>query len=455
MGLGFFYIMYTARYLGAEGFGVLSFALAFTGMFGVFGDMGLSILTTREVARDKSLAGKYLGNIAVMKVVLVVITFGLIAIAINLLGYPEQTIKVVYLIALSIIFSAFTGMFNSVFQAFERMEYQSIGGILSSVLMLAGALIAISQGFSVVGFAAIYSIVSAVGLGYSFIVCLRKFVLPVIEINLGFWKILLKEALPFAITGISISIYIWIDTIMLSLLIGDEVVGWYNAAYKLVLMLLFIPVIVNNSIFPLMSQYYRLSKDSLRILFEKLFKIMMFIGLPLGMGTLFLADKIILLIYGDQFINSILALQILIWSMVLIFTRSPFERLLEASNKQATVTKIFIIGAIFNVAGNLILIPKYSYIGAGVATVFTDIIVLVFLVIATKNFGVLISKKELFGIVKIIFASVIMGIFIKYSLSLNVFIIIISATIIYIMSSIFLKSINKDDIVLIKSVFKK
>ena len=61
---GFFFVMYTARYLGAEGFGVLSFALAFTGIFGVFADLGLRQLTVREVARDKSLAGKYLGNIA-------------------------------------------------------------------------------------------------------------------------------------------------------------------------------------------------------------------------------------------------------------------------------------------------------------------------------------------------------------------------------------------------------
>jgi O-antigen/teichoic acid export membrane protein len=69
--LGLFFIMYTARYLGAEGLGILSFALAFTGIFGVFADLGLSTLTIREVARDKSLAGKYLGNVAVMKVILV------------------------------------------------------------------------------------------------------------------------------------------------------------------------------------------------------------------------------------------------------------------------------------------------------------------------------------------------------------------------------------------------
>lgn len=153
--------MYTARYLGAEGFGILSFALAFTGIFGVFSDLGLSTLTVREVARDKSLASKYLGNIAVMKVILVIITFGLIALSINLLGYPEQTIKVVYLVALSIIFSAFSGMFYSIFQAYEKMEYQSVGQILNSALMLSGALFAIKQGFSVVSFASIYSLVSA------------------------------------------------------------------------------------------------------------------------------------------------------------------------------------------------------------------------------------------------------------------------------------------------------
>ena len=132
--------MYTARYLGAAGFGILSFALAFTGIFGVFTDLGLQQLTIREVARDKSLASKYLGNIAVMKLILVIITFGLIALTINLLGYPEQTIKVVYLVALSIIFSAFSGMFYSIFQAYEKMEYQSVGQILSSALMLSGGL---------------------------------------------------------------------------------------------------------------------------------------------------------------------------------------------------------------------------------------------------------------------------------------------------------------------------
>ena len=50
--IGFFFIMYTARYLGAAGFGILSFALAFTGIFGVFSDLGLRQLTERDVASN-------------------------------------------------------------------------------------------------------------------------------------------------------------------------------------------------------------------------------------------------------------------------------------------------------------------------------------------------------------------------------------------------------------------
>ncbi len=93
--INFFFIMYVARYLGAGGFGILSFALALTSMFSVLIDVGLSPLTTREVARNKSLASKYLGNITVLKIFLAIIVFGLMALTVNLLGYPQPTLNVV------------------------------------------------------------------------------------------------------------------------------------------------------------------------------------------------------------------------------------------------------------------------------------------------------------------------------------------------------------------------
>ena len=84
--LGFFTTLYTARYLGVEGFGILSLALSLTGIFGVFTDLGLTTLTAREVSRDKSLANKYIANTFIIKILLALFTFGLIALVVYILG---------------------------------------------------------------------------------------------------------------------------------------------------------------------------------------------------------------------------------------------------------------------------------------------------------------------------------------------------------------------------------
>jgi len=453
--LGFFYVMYTARYLGAEGFGILSFALAFTGIFGVLTDLGLSPLTVREVARDKSLAKKYLKNISVMKAILVTITFALIAIVINLLGYPEQTIKVVYLISISVVFNSFTAMFYSIFRAFEKMEYQSLGQILSSVLMFSGVLFAISQGFSVVRFASIYFIASSIVFGCSFIICVWKFVKPEIEFDWNFWKPTIKEALPFGLTGISGMIYTYTDSIMLSLMQGDEIVGWYNAAYRLILILLFIPGIINSAIFPTMSKFYISSQNALKLMCEKYFKIMFIIGIPLGVGTTLLANKIILLIFGSEYRPSIIALQILIWTIVFTFAGAAFVKLFESINKQIIITKISGICVIINILLNLLLIPKFSYVGASVATVITEFILVGGIFIFAYKFGYGIeSKKVVKNISKVIIVSLVMGAFLWYFKSLNLFILIILAILFYLIMIYIIKGINYEDVQMFKRIIK-
>ena len=454
--LSFFYVMYTTRYLGAEGFGVLSFALAFTGIFGVFADLGLSPLTVREVARDKSLAKKYLNNIGVMKAILVTITFALIAIAINLLGYPEQTIKVVYLISLSVVFNSFTGMFYSIFRAFEKMEYQSLGQILNSILMLVGAVFAINRGFSVIGFASLYFLISVFALVYSFVISIWKFAKPKLEVDWSFWRPTIKEALPFGLTGAFITIYLWTDSVMLSLMKGDEVVGWYNAAYRVILILLFIPSAFNGAVFPLMSRFYVSSKNSLKFMFEKHFKYMLIIGFPIGIGITLLADRIVLLIFGAEYMPSVIALQILTWAIVFIFARTAFERVLESANRQIIITEVFGGCALLNVILNLILIPKYSYIGAAVATLITDFSVFVIIFVWSLKIGYSIPNKQLIEVIsKVISASLLMGVFIEYFRDQNLLIIVFTVIIIYFGIILLIKGLDKDDIRLFKKLFTK
>ena len=461
--LAFFYMMYTARYLGPASFGILSFALAFTGIFAVFGDFGLQSLTIREVARDKSLAPKYLANISLMKIILVAITFGLIALTINLMGYPEETITVVYLLGLSVIFTAFTQMFYSIFQAFERMEFQGIGQMLNAALVLCGTIFAIKYGFGVVGFASLYLIASIIALGYCFAVMKLKFSNPsstsatkAIEFDWSFWRPTIKEALPFGLTAIFVNIYYWISSVMLSVMQGNEIVGWYNAAYRTVLVLAFIPTALLGAIFPVMSRSHESSQSALKLYYERSFKYLLTIGFPIGVGTTLLAGRIIRLIYGLEYTPATIALQVLVWSEVLIFMSVVFGTLLNSINRQIIVTKVCALAAVLNVALNLILIPKYSYIGASIATVATECFAFIFLFIQVSKIGYgLANRSTLRLATKVIVAGSLMGVFAAYFANLNLAILVISSALVYFALIYLFRGIDKTDIELAKHLIRR
>lgn len=455
--LTFLYTLYAARYLGASGFGILSFALALTGIFVVFIDLGLNMLMLREVARDKSLTGKYLGNTIVIKIILAFFTFLAIVLTINLVKYPQETINVVYLIGLSVIFGSFSSIFTSIFQANERMEYQSLGQILNSFLMFTGVLIAIYYGLGLYVFASIYFIVSTIILFYNMLTCFWKFVLPKLEIDLNFWKDIMLEALPFGLTSVFVVMYYYIDTVMLSIIIpnSNEIIGWYSAAYTLIISLSFVPSIFFSSVFPAMSNFYKKSNESLKFTFERSIRYMAILGVPIAAGITILADKIILLIYGAAYIPAIIAIQILVWSVPLIFIDSAYAYLFSSINRQITVTKIMGVVACVNVILNIIIIPVYSYIGASMVMVVSDMITLILLVFVLKNTNYKISIASIKDILKVFLSSAAMVVFIMTLGDLNIFLIILLSSLVYVTVFLSLKGLDKEDIKIIKSIFSQ
>ena len=133
--LGLVLSILIARTLGDVEFGNYSFALAFTAIFAIFLDLGFNRLIVREVARDKSAAPKYLGNIAIVKGALSIVVFGLIALTINLMNYPHDVTMAVLIFGLYIIFIAFGDLSRATFRAFERMEYEALISIIRQVII--------------------------------------------------------------------------------------------------------------------------------------------------------------------------------------------------------------------------------------------------------------------------------------------------------------------------------
>ena len=451
--LGFFITIYTVRYLGVGNFGILSLALSITGIFIIFTDLGLGTLIVREIARDKSVTDKYISNIVLMKVLLTILTLGLIVLTVTILGYSPAVKNVIYIITFSIMIGTFTSFLSAIFQANEKMLHLSISNILTSVTMFVGTFVGIYYKLDLNFFAAIYLISNTLIFIYIFIVYLRTFSLPQLEIDLSFWKPTLKEAWPFGITGLSGMLYTYIDSIMLSVFQGTEAVGFYSVAYRIMLIMLFIPNAVNLAIFPVMSQFYTYSKDSLKMVHERYFKYMIMLGIPIGAGITILANKIILLIFGQGFTQSIIVLQILIWTIVLTFAGASFVQLLVSTNKQLVITKISGICVVFNIIINLILIPKYSYIGASFATLLTEILLVGYIIYASYKLGYGIDSKVVINdLSKVLIATFIMSAAIWYFNGLNLFILMIAGIFIYFISLYLVRGIDEEDIYLVKKI---
>jgi O-antigen/teichoic acid export membrane protein len=383
----FFYVMYIARYLGADGFGLLSFAIGFTGIFVVFTDLGLETLTVREVARDKNLAAKYLGNFVFVKIILAFLTFGLIAIVINLLDYSSLAIRVVYLMALHIIFRGFSSLNHSIIRANEKLEYISFSVIVGNFLMIVGVFAGVYFRFDVLGFSWVFVIVSAIDLLYSTIVCCLKFALPKFEIDQPFWLKSIKNAWPIGLMSIFILIYFRIDTVMLSLMKGDPHVGYYAAAYRLSEILTVIPAMFLQSIFPVLSSYFNSSKSSFKRTYELSAKYLFYLALPLALIGTLVAPKIIQLVYGQEFAPSVPALQILIWAAALMYVTTVQGTTLIAADRQMLNTKISALCVVLNIALNFIVIPKFSYVGASLSTVATELFGLIVTTLVLNRMG--------------------------------------------------------------------
>lgn len=440
-----------ARYLGPNNYGILSYGFSLIGIFGIFTDLGLNTLMTREIARDKSKNLKYFNNFITMKVVLVFLVF-VAAFILSLVSYSVETMYVILILMLSLVFTSFSNAFYSLFQAYEKLEYQSFMVFLSCILTLIGVLVAIHYELNVVAFAFVYLLVGVFSLIYCLVIAYNNFILPKVTIDLDFWKKNIKIALGFGFISIFATIYVWIDSSMLFWIKGSEATGLYGAAYRLVLALLFIPTAVNTAVFPVMSRLHINSTSSLKKITERYFKFMMIIGIPLAVGLTLVAPKIIILLYGKGYINSVLSLQILIWATVFTFANAAFAEFFQSTNRQLVVTKITGLWMIGNIILNLILIPKYSYIGASINTLITEFGVALLLILAYNAIYVIEKKRMFFLISKIIIASVFMGIFIWIFQFLNLFLLIILAITFYLTISYLIKTIDQDDIEIIKNI---
>jgi O-antigen/teichoic acid export membrane protein len=170
---------------------------------------------------------------------------------------------------------------------------------------------------------------------------------------------------------------------------GDAVVGYYSAAYKYIDGLNIIPAYFTQAIFPLMSRYAASARDSLMRAYELSLRLLLIVALPIAFGTPFVAEGLILVLGGAEYLpDSKIALQLIIWFLPFSFVNSVTQYVLIAIDQQRFLTRAFVIGVTFNIVANLLVIPVYSYQGAAVVTVLSEFALLIpFYYSVRKNLG--------------------------------------------------------------------
>ncbi|MEW5800499.1 MAG: flippase [bacterium] len=447
--LGFVTTAYLARVFCARGFGQISFAQAVIVYFTLLTDFGLNTLGTREVARDKEKIKGYVSNILTIQITLAAASFTLLLVFLALINKPMDYKVLIALFGLSLFSSAFS--IDWAFRGIERMEFIGIAQIMRSAIYTGLVFLFIksrSDIFDVPLFNFIAFLTIDAFLIYSFV---RNYGRLSPSFHIRTWKELLVKAFPMCFSYLMIMIYYHMDTIMLGFMKGDEVVGWYNAAYKIILLLLGLLGTFFQVLHPVVSYRHKHRQDELGRDLCLVMKYIILATVPVVFGGMAVADTLLTLLFGGDFQNGSLAFKILIWNIGIVGISSVYGQLILLMGAGERDFAIGVtIGGIVNIILNFLLIPKWSLYGAAVATVTSEIAVAVYVYRASSKTMKVAWARFMY---KPMIASIIMFVVLIQLKHLHLFVLLPAGIITYGTFLLMLRGIGKKDLAFIRDFF--
>ena len=244
--------IWLARYLGPEKYGIYSYALAFTAIFGVIAGLGLKGIVVRELVQAPDRENNILGSAFALMLVAGIFTWCLSSLTMYTLRPNDQlTFFLVTIISAGFVFQAIesiTYYYESRLASKFVVFAKNLASLLSSALKI--FLIISKQGLIAFAFASLFDLV-LIGIGLVIVFRVQKLTLTNWKWDWSTAKSLLKDSYPLILSGIMVAIYMKIDQIMLREMVNEEEVGLYSVAVRLTELWYFIPVIIQSSLFPI------------------------------------------------------------------------------------------------------------------------------------------------------------------------------------------------------------
>jgi O-antigen/teichoic acid export membrane protein len=364
-----------ARLLGVEHFGLYAFALAMANLLSLMPSFGFNPLVTRDVAKDGSQAGQILGDILLLKVAFSALTLLVVAGTFALTSFDPTRQTVIVLAVGIMLVESFLNFFSSFYRAYQVLEYEAVVEIASALFHTAVGLLVLYLGYGLIPFLLWRLIGFVGGTAVAYWLLAAKLVRPVFSPRLSALKEIFRRALPLAIVSLFVATYVRIDMVLLSLIRGDLATGWYSAAQRPVGIFAFLPAAFVGAILPAMSRLGHTTPDLTQYC-EQTIKYLLILALPLAIGLGLLADRAVVLLYGQAYAPAIPALQVLAWTLVVTFVNHGLSTTLMAMGQEKRFMAITGWGAAFNLVTNLAFIPLLGHVGASLTTLASELFVL-------------------------------------------------------------------------------
>ena len=447
------FVMYITRKLGTADFGKYTAAFSLASLLAIaVTELGIHTLLTKEIAREKDNSRLFLGNVIIIKLVLSLFFFASLYMAINILNYSDEVVYVVCAMGVFSLTASFFELFNSVFRGYERMEYEAAVMFLNRVVVVTSGGTALFMGYNLKVFVTVMALSNLVSFIPAIALSFKRFLVPQFKVDIYLIKTIFKEALPIGLILLFTTLNLKFGVVLLSFLKNYSAAGWYGAPLRLIESLIVFPLFLTTALLPVFSSLHQSGDKAINKWYEGSFRLLIIVGIPVALWVNLAADKIVLLLFGAEYANSAVVLQLLAAALFFLAINMLFSYILIAVDKQMLNIISFGVGSIATVALSLVLVPYLSYIGAGISFLAGQVIIFItsFSLIHKNCYKLPILRVT----VKPLLSGVMTGILIFYIREWNIAIVSLLGISLYIGFLVFFRAVQPEDLELLKNTFR-
>lgn len=390
------------NYLGTAGTGYYNTVITYLSFAIVIADLGLFSVTVREASRYPHKLKKIFSNIFAIRIVTAVLVTVIAILIANATSYPAEIKTGVLVAALFPIFNLVGSVYDMFFQYKLEMQKLVLAEVISKIITI--VIILIITLFHL-GY---YSIVFTVSLAAVFnflikVIVSRKELSLSVKWEKEIVRDILKMSVPLGIVFIVNNIYFKVDTLILFYYKGAVDVGIYAVAYRVLESSLFAGSYLSSSLKPLLSTSIDQDTDKAEKAVTQAVTFLLTLAFAMTIISFVFASDIILFLSNRFFLPGASSLAVLGLTPIFLFPSGLFGEVLIAKDKKKILITLSIFILTFNVVLNIFFIPRYSYMGASITTVISEIVLVLASFMAARR--VINIKLDFVRVLKILFSA--------------------------------------------------